>query len=183
MSCRDSVSCSPTSTLIPATSSSFSHVSPSLRLNQGITAGNCACLRPSESVSCRQASRQVPAKDFISFADFENVAWKSGTNRRKLSIARAGDSAIVRAVVASAEEEAKVIAPEDVLIDDNKQIQDQERVGVLLLNLGGPDTLEDVQPFLYNLFADPVHFSDPLWKKILAIHYCCFTGFQKNKKN
>ncbi len=28
-------------------------------------------------------------------------------------------------------------------------------VGVLLLNLGGPDKQEDVQPFLYNLFADP----------------------------
>ncbi|KAJ6840660.1 ferrochelatase-1, chloroplastic-like [Iris pallida] len=31
----------------------------------------------------------------------------------------------------------------------------QEKVGVLLLNLGGPDTLQDVQPFLFNLFADP----------------------------
>ena len=30
----------------------------------------------------------------------------------------------------------------------------EERVGVLLLNLGGPETLDDVQPFLYNLFAD-----------------------------
>jgi hypothetical protein len=30
-----------------------------------------------------------------------------------------------------------------------------DTVGVLLLNLGGPDSLEDVQPFLYNLFADP----------------------------
>ncbi|GAB4213909.1 MAG: ferrochelatase [Synechococcales cyanobacterium] len=30
-----------------------------------------------------------------------------------------------------------------------------EKQGVLLLNLGGPDTLDDVQPFLYNLFADP----------------------------
>lgn len=29
------------------------------------------------------------------------------------------------------------------------------RVGVLLLNLGGPDGLEDVRPFLYNLFSDP----------------------------
>ncbi len=29
------------------------------------------------------------------------------------------------------------------------------RVGVLLLNLGGPDTLADVRPFLYNLFSDP----------------------------
>eukprot|EP00967_Tisochrysis_lutea_P141240 scaffold259247_cov34-Tisochrysis_lutea.AAC.1 len=30
-----------------------------------------------------------------------------------------------------------------------------ERVGVLLLNLGGPDTLDQVEPFLYNLFSDP----------------------------
>ncbi len=29
------------------------------------------------------------------------------------------------------------------------------RVGVLLLNLGGPEQLKDVRPFLYNLFADP----------------------------
>lgn len=29
------------------------------------------------------------------------------------------------------------------------------RVGVLLLNLGGPDELRDVRPFLYNLFSDP----------------------------
>ncbi|XP_040947922.1 ferrochelatase-1, chloroplastic isoform X6 [Gossypium hirsutum] len=31
----------------------------------------------------------------------------------------------------------------------------EEKIGVLLLNLGGPETLKDVQPFLYNLFADP----------------------------
>jgi ferrochelatase len=29
------------------------------------------------------------------------------------------------------------------------------RVGVLLLNLGGPDEINDVRPFLYNLFSDP----------------------------
>jgi ferrochelatase len=29
------------------------------------------------------------------------------------------------------------------------------RVGVLLLNLGGPDELDDVGPFLFNLFSDP----------------------------
>ena len=34
------------------------------------------------------------------------------------------------------------------------QMPAEERVGVLLLNLGGPETLDDVQPFLYNLFAD-----------------------------
>ncbi|XP_047048414.1 ferrochelatase-2, chloroplastic [Lolium rigidum] len=31
----------------------------------------------------------------------------------------------------------------------------EEKVGVLLFNLGGPETLNDVQPFLFNLFADP----------------------------
>lgn len=31
----------------------------------------------------------------------------------------------------------------------------RDKVGVLLLNLGGPETLQDVQPFLFNLFADP----------------------------
>eukprot|EP00803_Ostreobium_quekettii_P000914 evm.model.scf_621EXC.2 EVM.evm.TU.scf_621EXC.2 scf_621EXC:34609-37407(-) len=30
-----------------------------------------------------------------------------------------------------------------------------DKIGVLLLNLGGPESLDDVQPFLYNLFADP----------------------------
>lgn len=29
------------------------------------------------------------------------------------------------------------------------------QTGVLLLNMGGPDALESVKPFLYNLFADP----------------------------
>lgn len=32
-----------------------------------------------------------------------------------------------------------------------------DKIGVLLLNLGGPETLDDVQPFLFNLFADPVN--------------------------
>ncbi|XP_078169768.1 ferrochelatase-2, chloroplastic-like [Carex rostrata] len=39
--------------------------------------------------------------------------------------------------------------------DEVHSITKQERIGVLLLNLGGPETLNDVQPFLYNLFADP----------------------------
>jgi ferrochelatase len=40
-------------------------------------------------------------------------------------------------------------------IGSNSHIR-EEKVGVLLLNLGGPETLDDVQPFLFNLFADPV---------------------------
>src|SRR5215470_9287170 len=29
------------------------------------------------------------------------------------------------------------------------------KLGVLLFNLGGPETLSDVKPFLYRLFSDP----------------------------
>ncbi|ONK66279.1 uncharacterized protein A4U43_C06F6060 [Asparagus officinalis] len=36
----------------------------------------------------------------------------------------------------------------------------REKVGVLLLNLGGPETLQDVQPFPFNLFADPTAKED-----------------------
>lgn len=31
----------------------------------------------------------------------------------------------------------------------------EDRIGVLLFNLGGPETLADVRPFLFNLFSDP----------------------------
>lgn len=36
-----------------------------------------------------------------------------------------------------------------------RTINQQEKIGVLLLNLGGPEKLADVRPFLYNLFSDP----------------------------
>ncbi|XP_047170721.1 ferrochelatase-2, chloroplastic-like isoform X2 [Vigna umbellata] len=39
-------------------------------------------------------------------------------------------------------------------VSDTTRIGD-DKIGVLLLNLGGPETLEDVQPFLFNLFSDP----------------------------
>jgi protoporphyrin/coproporphyrin ferrochelatase len=37
----------------------------------------------------------------------------------------------------------------------SNEAKTEERIGVLLFNLGGPDTLDDVRPFLFNLFADP----------------------------
>lgn len=44
------------------------------------------------------------------------------------------------------------------------------RVGVLLLNLGGPDELKDVRQFLYNLFSDPeiIRLPFPWLQKPLA---------------
>ena len=51
------------------------------------------------------------------------------------------------------------------------------KLGILLLNLGGPESLDDVQPFLYNLFADPdiirlppsVQFLQPLIANIISM--------------
>lgn len=49
----------------------------------------------------------------------------------------------------------------------------EKKIGVLLLNLGGPDTLDDVEPFLYNLFSDrqiirlgPAFLQKPIAKMI-----------------
>ena len=44
------------------------------------------------------------------------------------------------------------------------------RIGVLLLNLGGPDTIEDVRHFLFNLFSDPeiIRIPFPWMQKPLA---------------
>jgi protoporphyrin/coproporphyrin ferrochelatase len=38
----------------------------------------------------------------------------------------------------------------------------KEKIGVVLLNLGGPDSLDAVEPFLYNLFTDPDIINFPL---------------------
>jgi len=72
-----------------------------------------------------------------------------------------GRSAVVLAVGASATEEAPSAA-EEVPLGERLCVAGgtfgsarSERVGVLLLNLGGPEELVDVEPFLYNLFADP----------------------------
>jgi ferrochelatase len=43
------------------------------------------------------------------------------------------------------------------------------RIAVVLFNLGGPDSLESVQPFLYNLFNDPAIIRVPgLLRRMLA---------------
>lgn len=47
----------------------------------------------------------------------------------------------------------------------------KEKIGVVLLNLGGPDSLDAVEPFLYNLFSDPDIIDFPgsfLFRKRLA---------------
>ena len=42
------------------------------------------------------------------------------------------------------------------------------KTAVVLFNLGGPDSLEAVEPFLYNLFCDPDIFKLPFGQKLFA---------------
>lgn len=58
------------------------------------------------------------------------------------------------------------------------------RVGVLLLNLGGPDKIEDVRPFLFNLFSDPeiIRIPFPWMQKPLA-WLISTLRFQKSQEN
>ena len=45
------------------------------------------------------------------------------------------------------------------------EVEEGETVGVVMLNLGGPDSEEAVEPFLYNLFMDPaiIDFSEVVY--------------------
>lgn len=43
-----------------------------------------------------------------------------------------------------------------------------EKYAIVLLNMGGPDSLETIEPFLYNLFQDPDIFKIPFGQKIFA---------------
>lgn len=47
----------------------------------------------------------------------------------------------------------RILAPSRLL--SSTPTSSEGKVGVLLLNLGGPEKLDDVQLFLYNLFSDP----------------------------
>ncbi|GFH55433.1 hypothetical protein CTEN210_11909 [Chaetoceros tenuissimus] len=68
-------------------------------------------------------------------------------------------------------------SPSFNILDKSGQAQEAEddlNVGVLLLNLGGPEKTQDVEGFLYNLFADPdiirlPPFLAPLQKTIALI--------------
>src|SRR5689334_20810502 len=40
------------------------------------------------------------------------------------------------------------------------------KIAIILFNLGGPDSLEAVQPFLRNLFSDPAIIGLPTWLRL-----------------
>ncbi len=45
---------------------------------------------------------------------------------------------------------------------DSLRVERGDTVGVVLFNLGGPDKIEDIAPFLYNLFMDPAIIDIPV---------------------
>jgi len=51
------------------------------------------------------------------------------------------------------------------------EVEKGDTVAVVLMNLGGPNTTDDVQPFLYNLFMDPAIIDIPV--KGRARHWLC----------
>lgn len=56
-----------------------------------------------------------------------------------------------------------------------------DRVGIVLMNLGGPDTTEDVGPFLYNLFMDPAIIDIPV-RGMLRHLLCRLISRMRSKK-
>ena len=42
------------------------------------------------------------------------------------------------------------------------------KTAVVMMNLGGPDSLDAIEPFLYNLFSDPDIFKIPIGQKLFA---------------
>ena len=51
------------------------------------------------------------------------------------------------------------------------RVERGDKVGIVLMNLGGPNSREDVAPFLYNLFMDPAIIDIPLGGKLR--HWLC----------
>ncbi|KAL8535563.1 hypothetical protein ACS0TY_011262 [Phlomoides rotata] len=76
---------------------------------------------------------------------------KGNSNARGLSISRSVEKDIVGRTNCS----AGVFTYPGNAIESHSQVE-EEKIGVILLNLGGPETLQDVQLFLFNLFVDPV---------------------------
>lgn len=56
-----------------------------------------------------------------------------------------------------------------------------DRVGVIMMSMGGPETLEDVQPFLYNMFMDPAILDVPL-PNVIRDRLCRFISRKRSAK-
>ena len=60
-------------------------------------------------------------------------------------------------------------------------IESGDRIGIVLLNLGAPESLTDIQPFLYNLFMDPAIIELP-FKGIFRHLFAYFISQRRSRK-
>jgi ferrochelatase len=56
------------------------------------------------------------------------------------------------------------------------------KIAIILFNLGGPDSLDAVQPFLRNLFSDPAIITLPTWLRIPLARFIASRRTPKAKK-
>jgi ferrochelatase len=56
------------------------------------------------------------------------------------------------------------------------------KIAIILFNLGGPDSLDAVQPFLRNLFSDPAIIALPKWLRIPLARFIASRRTPKAKK-
>src|SRR5690625_6560592 len=61
------------------------------------------------------------------------------------------------------------------------ELEAGDRVGVVMLNLGGPDTVEQIESCRYNLFMDPAIIDIPL-KGILRHRICRYIASSRAKQ-
>lgn len=64
--------------------------------------------------------------------------------------------------------------------NESVPVVDGDTVGVVLFNLGGPRSVDEIEPFLYNLFMDPAIIDIPL-KGVLRDVLCRFVARKRSK--
>ena len=50
-------------------------------------------------------------------------------------------------------------------------MSEKKKIAIVLFNLGGPDSLAAVKPFLFNLFNDPYIIRAPKYVRLLIAKY------------
>jgi len=118
----------------------------------GARSGGRRSRSPAPAPSRSGASKRVPSEAVSRSSTPSDADWVEKYGNRRLNYrlqARAVDGATSGGAARG------VFVDEEGAGAEAEDEDEEYKVGVLLLNLGGPETLDDVQPFLYNLFADP----------------------------
>ncbi len=137
---------------------------------------------PSTSGRCPLAApHQRPARRCVAaFARSPEHGYSVSENSRGSGLVSRGQRDGRSVVPQAAAAPVSFDQPQDIKGNDGVAVAATpavDKVGVLLLNLGGPESLDDVQPFLYNLFADPeiirlpqgLQFVQPILAQIISV--------------